>query len=768
MAYIKFEHIIYLLLFVIGLAAPWSFINETSFLRLEHVSPIDFKVLGVGLVSLLFIPFLFQNTNTYSFGLSKSKVLLITLFLYATISVFWSDNFDLFLRKWNIIFLSILTVFLVEKYFNLEKLDNYFLALISLLFVVSFIGVSQNLLNFPSSYILPAHQQPASTFGNKNLANQIIPLIFPLFFYFIKNRVSLLKSLFLIAAFFISITYLYLSETKSVWLSIFFQIILIFIYFLFTHIRSKTFSVFKKYFLISALTIVLLSLLAFSTNNKIVQSIESKFQSVYSTLVQRVQDPNATRKVLYKSALNLITKEPYFGYGLGNYRDAINQEGIHKKIKRAHNDILELILELGLFGLIIFSAFVVLTIKQVFKISSDQNYSDYMAYLSIAFIGSFINAQFSFPYQNIHAPILLSIYLGIIFKFDTNSQSQNISFKTTKWFNSVLITLTISLLLFFLYKDYQNIRNLGQLYSNSGTQGSKYNYEELKSASSYPASETHLYDFGNQYWRAGYKDRAIEIYGIVTSSNKNANFLRLQEFKYWLEAKNRNKINEIYTFMKEYHPNHPFTFEMGMNIALLDRDLKKANQIYEYFKNLAKYKDANFFKDPNLYRYLHRWSISTQNYQDTEKYYNTTISVLAKKPSIENWMAKYYAYQNDFDKAYFHMSFVLDNMPELADERVLNALLKMGKLSQSEVDNKYVIFYLTESHYRIFERKNYFKKAVKLLESLINNKSKIDKKVISLINTKIMDSTKADEETRAITDTERKQLILLSTKIKSL
>ena len=720
----RFEYLIYLILIIIGIGAPWSFLHS-----LDHVNPIEFKSLLVSIPFIMYIPFLVVYLkNTPRISINRSKALLFIIFIFASISIFWSNNLELFFRKWILLFWFITTVLFVEEGFRKSSFDRLAYFLISTVLIVAIVGLGQFYFNFPDNNLLPSHQTPASTFGNKNPANHLIPIVFPLFFYLFYKTREIKRLLYILIAFILVILYVFVAETKAVWIAMLIQLSIITLFFFFHYLFSnKKFD--YKYLVFSLVVIVSISFISIKFS-----PLNDKLSNIYSTIIERIDNPNAHRKLIYKSSVNLIIEKPIFGYGLGNFNDAIQKEGYHKMLLRGHSDTLELIIELGFIGFFLFTMLIISLTYDLRSLKKEGKSNIPLFFISIGILGSFIGAQVSFPYQHLPVLFILAIYTGLIFKEIKSNNTKSfltISLDSNLTKNTLVVFFALPMF-FAVYKSFAWTINMSELYKNSGTEGRKYNFNEMKKSIAFPERNIHVYAIGKKFWDAGYMNRASEIFLLATEVDKNANFMRFQQFTYFIKIKDFESARKIYSFMKENHPNHYFTFEMGMSLSLSDKDLITAKNIYTYYKDV----EANSkkpFPETNLIKLLHRWSISTQNYQDTEYFYKKLVSLTKFDPTVENWMAKYYAYNSMLEDSLRHMILVLNNQAYTADSRVLNALIAKKLISKEEVHNLKLSYYLIDGNLLIHQGKKFGEALLKELEIIYDQDLEVSQKNIELL-----------------------------------
>lgn len=152
-----------------------------------------------------------------------------------------------------------------------------------------------------------------------------------------------------------------------------------------------------------------------NTFSDISYRITSTGTSLDSTSIQRFQ--------IWNTAFKMIESSPLIGTGLGSFAHNLANDGFAtwtiNNTMRVHNDLLELIVELGFIGLLIFCSIIVAIIFGIFTIlknTSDEIHFFFLTIL-ICLIGSFVNLQFSFPYQMAIPILIFGFYTGLVAKY---------------------------------------------------------------------------------------------------------------------------------------------------------------------------------------------------------------------------------------------------------------------------------------------------------------------------------------------------------------
>ncbi len=402
------------LLIILSISAPWidTTVSNHSFVK-SYIAGI-----GSGFLFLLTLTNI-VNKDKLVLRISYIKITLLALFMLGTLSILWSNNIDFSINKWliwlNIFFIFNIAYNLNMNYNNLVKLSMY---LTIAGFIIAIIGIWQHLFNFD---LLTQAAPPSSTFGNKNMATQPLILILPLtFFLFIslKNYTKIILTAVMITTIAIFIFY---TKTRSAWLAIIVEIIFIIIFATSQRKQIKNYISWNKIKTIVSVIMLttVLVFINFDVNgfNPFWHTIDHKIMQLSTDITNN----NYIRYHIYDSAINMIKDSPIFGSGLGTWFHNEVEGGYNTykvaSFQRVHNDVLELGVELGSLGVLIFLMTILSLVKAVIVICRQNNkLSVFYFFITVALAGSFTNMQFSFPYQLAVPATLFGLYAGLIAK----------------------------------------------------------------------------------------------------------------------------------------------------------------------------------------------------------------------------------------------------------------------------------------------------------------------------------------------------------------
>ena len=438
--------IIFVLLCTVGVFAPNN-TNYSDFYR-EAIAEI-------GTIALL-VYWFYRNRKVQDMTITIDvvRVFLIALFIFASVSVFWAVNVAFFVSKYflwlaaaGILLLALTLAHNTKTYIILAR------TLVLIATYISIVGLVQALLSID---VFVQAKPPAANFVNRNAAAQVLVLIFPISLFLLlvdKNKYLSKLYPFIMA---LMLAYIFHTGTKAAWLSIGFESILIIAGVIWQRKQIK--EIIKKQnvyvglnglLLVISASILLLFLINLSAEGwaffgaEIADktgTIYNKIHSYNNQLSQTGEVRQAGRYILWGDAIEMIKQSPFVGSGMGSFfHNMLAQADRYHKygILRAHNDILELAVELGVVGWILLSGVMIGLVITLHKIITRAEAEYRLFYLLIAagLAGSALNMQFSFPYQLPVPLMLFGLYIGCIIKAGDvySSKTKTIKLALNNW-----------------------------------------------------------------------------------------------------------------------------------------------------------------------------------------------------------------------------------------------------------------------------------------------------------------------------------------------
>jgi len=454
------------LLIALAVAAPWFNLTVSS----PELVKSYIASFGVSLLMLLSLYYKCNNSEV-NLKINYIKLSLFLLFIFGTLSTLWSINFDFSVSKW---LLWLIAAFSFVLALNLSIENNSLIklswGLILAAGVIAVIGILQYLFD---PFNLAQNSAPASTFGNKNIAIQPIILILPLsIFLLLSKQVQNLKAWALTTIASLVVVYIFYATARSGWLAVIIELLLIVLYLITNRMKlsewidwNKNKSYATIFGILLTLVLINLSPSSFSNipvlNDLFADSSEIIYSITDSVSGQAVSS-SSLRYEIWQTALNMFYDSPFIGTGLGSYSQNLASEGYAtwaiNNTTHPHNDLLELLVELGLIGILIFItvsiSLIIGTVKIIKNTSSDVNFFYYL--LFTALIGSFVNMQFSSPYQMAYPLLLFGLYSGLIAKQVDNTvgPSKIIIFPLKAVYKKIILGIATALIVIIFYLTY--------------------------------------------------------------------------------------------------------------------------------------------------------------------------------------------------------------------------------------------------------------------------------------------------------------------------
>ncbi|SMM99473.1 Putative membrane protein of ExoQ family, involved in exopolysaccharide production [uncultured Candidatus Thioglobus sp.] len=405
-------HLVSALAILVAIVSPWFDVS------ISNHSFVKSYVAGIGIGVLALMTLWMRNTTLKtSFHLSWLKISWLSLFILGTLSIFWSVNVDFTITKWMIWFTT-LCAFIVGYRLKLDEqtLIKLSWGLLIAAFVIAGIGLLQYWFD---PFKLTQATAPASTFGNKNMSTHPIILIWPLaLFLLFSNKIKHRQVWLLTISTALLMVFLFYAHTRASWVSVIAEIILIVGFLV---IKRNTLREWinwdknKTYASLSALGLFLL-LINFNDQGW------APFWASVAEASSGAASSGQSRFEIWDVAINMIQASPLFGTGLGSWFHNEVQSGFGTRTvafyQRAHNDLLELGVEVGIVGMVLLLIGAVFLNRAIFKIIKQNNKTNHWFYFLIwvAMSGSFTQMQFSFPYQLAMPALLMGLYLGLVAK----------------------------------------------------------------------------------------------------------------------------------------------------------------------------------------------------------------------------------------------------------------------------------------------------------------------------------------------------------------
>lgn len=417
--------------------------------------------------------------------LSATRIFLLGLLLFASMSVFWAVSIAFFISKYLLWLATAVVVFLVWTLpTNSKVLMNIARGFAVIAAYIALVGLIQAIFSID---IFIQNTSPSANFVNKNVAMQVIVLIFPLLLFLLlfDSHQYLSKFYYFIIAFVLA--YAFYTQSRSAWvaLALEFSVVVIGLFYsrgaLRKAIREKQINWSNGHALTALFAVLtLLLLLTVSSGLRaggVIDLIASNMASIqhdFTSYSSPLTHGKAPRYQIWGAALQMIGENPMLGTGMGSfYHNLLRGTENYTTFTalRAHNDVLETGVELGIVGLIFLFGAIIGLLLCLYPLIVQGTVQQRIFYLLVAaaLAGSAVNMQFSFPYQMPVPLIILGVYIGLIIKgsdaYNTKRKTILVSLKSWHW--HIALTSVGLLLGFVVFINFMWMTTMSTIHNNT-------------------------------------------------------------------------------------------------------------------------------------------------------------------------------------------------------------------------------------------------------------------------------------------------------------
>ncbi|MBI3561011.1 MAG: O-antigen ligase family protein [Gammaproteobacteria bacterium] len=379
---------------------------------------------------------------------------LIILFIaYASISVSWSgDPHNSLIEITQLVAMGLLA-FLAAQYLDNNSLLNTIKFIILGATAAALLGILQYFFFNPLGFMQLA--APASTFTNKNFAALYFDLVLPLTLIYVVIQDTTKKQWLYGLFYCICLTFVICTHTRGSWLGLSAALLLAII--------LVTLDKPLRDIMRSRLATALKPIIIFSLLAGLIPQLGTGVMEGDKPL-ERLGSANI-RINAYFNALNLIKDKPILGTGFGDFRQAfrpymfswpgheINEATEDLTLERLHNDLMQIFVELGLPGGILFCIIAITALRSAYRLL--KNESDPSAKLMqlgilLALVASLAHAAVDFPLRKPSSAVLFWVLMGIILGLHARSNNFN-SKPLSSTMYSILMVFSSVFLVFNIY-----------------------------------------------------------------------------------------------------------------------------------------------------------------------------------------------------------------------------------------------------------------------------------------------------------------------------
>lgn len=406
-------------IFLLGFCLFLPNIHITA-LSNQAVLPREFLIY---VASLMFVTFLLQREYLkYNTFFIIASVFCVWQFF----SLLWTNDLGSGLRESLNYFYFLLCAFAFFQIEDSHRRRIVVLVLVAAVSISALIGILQNFDWNPLQLFQAS--LPSSTFVNKNLAASVCMLFLPISIVFLLTAEDQHTKILFLVPNVLLLSFILVSQSKGVWLACI-MIFLVAVIFVRMNVGLRNVQASVKSNLPYIIIVVILSLIIFLLPG--VRKSDKEFSELVSNSM-------TTRLGMYRDSIPLILDSPVHGVGSGSFRVqfrsvpggpyASQHAENDKYVTRLHNDHLEILVEYGLVGFMLWASMIYLIIYQAFKYLLDEKVNSKEKPIAFAFLlgiaGMMIHSLFSFPVRLASTGGLFWICIGLLYSYQKNSSTK--------------------------------------------------------------------------------------------------------------------------------------------------------------------------------------------------------------------------------------------------------------------------------------------------------------------------------------------------------
>jgi tetratricopeptide (TPR) repeat protein len=429
-------------------------INLENFATLPKAVLIQVLVPALTLSGLI----LLYKGQRFRLYLDSFHIVFILFLLWGAVSLLWApywyDGVEL-LVHWSAC--ALFYLILASMVLNRKWINIYIYGLIFTALCFSIIGCLQYLFDF--QLLLNPHRYP-STFGNPNFAVHVLAMIIPVAaagLFLSKEIESTIFSGFSLA---VMLTYLFYTASQAGIVSMITIGIIIVLLVLFERKKQDTMIRFTrdKWIILTGAVLLFVCLAALPPARKNINDKKARQMAAVSEIYKDPVHAGSGRLKFWPNALMIVKAHPLRGVGLDNFKAFYPRfcyaftplcHGPGTDLKRAHNEYIQVAVELGFPGFILFVAGMGLAFRAAIRLLG-RHFDPEIRVIGIGIIGGLaglsVESFFTFPLRMQLPPLLIGFYLAVI-TFFLSKNSDNVKEISVKKPVAVVLMVFAAILL---------------------------------------------------------------------------------------------------------------------------------------------------------------------------------------------------------------------------------------------------------------------------------------------------------------------------------
>ena len=647
-----------ILFLALALSAEWytDYASSNTFIKSSVAGIITSSLLALWAWACYW-----RRPKTVYIYITPGRMWFMALFLLGGLSICWAANIDFAITKWLLWLSAAISFFLVLN-IDLSQRNLILLAwgLVAGGSLIAIVGILQHLAD--GLVALPQAAPPASTFTNKNMAAQVVVLVWPMSLFLLFDQSIKPKGLRLLGlCMALMLVYVFYTAPRAAWLSMLLQWLVIGGYLWVNRSNISQWSQWNPTKTQSLTAAAVLVLLLVNVSAEGFMPFWQVASEEIGSIADSANNTGSARYRIWGVTLEMIKDHPWLGSGLGSWSHniAADHYGTWDTLpfRRAHNDLLELTTELGVLGLVLFIAVLIVLLTAVTRILRNLSVTDRWFYwlVLVSLSGSALNMMFSFPYQNAVPLVLFSFYAALLIKgsdpYDPAIKTLVLNVKPSQRFATSVVTTLACAMVIVIYaqwiRAYQQIDKISHRIDNNAFTSvhlaalntSVYHAEipsllravgkDLEARKKYRGAQV-VWDEMLRYSPNNYVPLARSAVGLVTLKQYNKALDRLERVR-------RAAPVGLYIGTIEA-------------IKIYDR-MGKKEQATKLYNSLRQQSEQDLAKQRTAYAFMHQKSVDWQLWKQTVPLYQQYQKYHGRNCTVENNMVAYYLFTNQPETA---------------------------------------------------------------------------------------------------------------------
>ena len=353
----------------------------------------------LSIISFLSILFLIKNYALYAKIKTtiseKTSIMYLVFILWTLISITFSYNKIEALVTFNqyfTIFISFILIKTLLSYIS-NPIDFILKLFLILLTAEVLISIYPILKDIEKDQLVFRSMKYSGAAANINVLAFSLLYKMPILLYFLTKEKKILIKTFFIILLFSTLFIISILGTRGAYIGVVICLISYLAYILKAN--------FKKLFKIKELSLVITTVLLVIFFNINSSQEDSNIISRASTIRIDTQDGSINQRLrYYKQGINHFIANPIMGVGIGNWKlfsidyDKNEINGLVVPY-HAHNDFIQLLVELGIFGLLFYGLFIFYSVKKLFNNSLFDDHINFLLFGSLLMY--LLDSSFNFP-----------------------------------------------------------------------------------------------------------------------------------------------------------------------------------------------------------------------------------------------------------------------------------------------------------------------------------------------------------------------------------